>query len=69
MNDEQFKELIKKSSVFIGFEQFKKDLTLKRINVSRLKNLYNTSISQGIEYLKQNPTLSGTDVKLIESLL
>lgn len=69
MTEEQFKALILQTEVFQQYENFKKSITLKRTNVQRLKILYMQAEKYGIEYLKQNPNLMQSDVKLIENLL
>lgn len=69
MTEEQFKALILQTEVFQQYENFKKNITLKRTNVQRLKSLYMQAEKYGIEYLKQNPKLMQSDVKLIENIL
>lgn len=69
MTEEQFKALILQTEVFQQYENFKKNITLKRTNVQRLKSLYMQAEKYGIEYLKQNPNLMQSDVKLIENIL
>ena len=69
MTEEQFKALILQTEVFQQYENFKKNITLKRTNVQRLKSLYMQAKKYGIEYLKQNPNLMQSDVKLIENIL
>lgn len=69
MTDQQFRELIEASKVFKNFEQFKKNITLKSQNIQRLKIYYSQGEKYGIEYLRQNPYLTSSDVNLIASLL
>jgi peptide methionine sulfoxide reductase MsrA len=69
MTEEQFKALMLQTEVFQQYENFKKNITLKRTNVQRLKSLYMQAEKYGIEYLKQNPNLMQSDVKLIENIL
>lgn len=69
MTEEQFKALILQTEVFQQYENFKKNITLKRTNVQRLKSLHMQAEKYGIEYLKQNPNLMQSDVKLIENIL
>lgn len=69
MTEEQFKELILQSEVFAKYETFKKSITLKRQNITRLKDLFNQGERYGIDYLKQNANLMSSDVKLIENIL
>jgi len=69
MTEEQFKELILQTEVFNKYETFKKNITLKRQNIKRLKDLFNQAERYGIDYLKQNGNLMSSDVKLIENIL
>ena len=68
MTDEQFADLIRLSLVYGSFPIFKQRITINRKNIERLKDLYHQRNKWGIEYLKQNPSLTSSDVKLIESL-
>jgi len=69
MNDIDFKELVENTIVFKKFENFKKALTLKLKNIIRLKDLYEQAKRYGVDYLKQNPHLSSTDVKIIQNII
>ena len=69
MNDHQFKILIENSEVYKSFEKFKQGLILSHKSIQRLKDYHHQAEKYGIDYLKQNPNLTASDVKLIESIL
>jgi len=69
MKEIDFKELVTATDVFKKFENFKKALTIKWKNLKRLNDIYEQGKRYGIEYLKQNPNLSSTDVRLIENII
>ena len=69
MTDQQFRALIECSEIFKAFPKFKQNLTLKLTAVQKLKDYYEQALRHGIDYLKQNPNLTISDVNLIESIL
>jgi hypothetical protein len=69
MTEYTIKEEIQQTEMYKGYPIFKQRLTLSQINLKRLFNLYGQADRNGIEYLKQNPNLSSSDVNLIKELL
>lgn len=69
LNLNQFKKEIEESEVFKQFEPFKKGIVLKRKNIERLYDYYQQSCRYSIDYLKQNPNLFQSDVKIIAEIL
>lgn len=69
MNDQQLKQAIENSEVFKSFELFKQELTVRHLNLQRLRPYYEQAKKYGIDYLKQNPSISQSDVKLIGSII
>ena len=69
MNDQQFRTLIENSEVFKAFPLFKQNIFLAPKVLSRLKDYHHQAEKYGIDYLKQNPNLTASDVNLIESIL
>lgn len=69
MNERDFKIAVENSDTFKKFHIFKQRLTLKRLNLSRLHDLYGQAQRLGIDYLKQNRNLSSVDVTLIAEIL
>jgi hypothetical protein len=68
-NEQQFRESLKQTQTFKNFEKFKQGITLKRSNVVKLYDKYQQAHRYGVEYLKQNPNILATDVKLIDDVL
>lgn len=65
----QLKEAIQNSEYFQKYPVYKKNITLQKNNIERLHDLYGQADRLGIEYLKQNPNITVSDVCLIESVL
>lgn len=64
-----FKQQIQATTAYINAENFKKPLLLKGKNIEHLQDIYRQAKRYGIDYLKQNPNLSVTDVKIVEDIL
>jgi len=69
MTEHTIKQEIQQTEMYKGYPIFKQRLILSQINLKRLFNLYGQAERNGIEYLKQNPNLSLSDVNLIKELL
>jgi len=69
MTEHTIKEEIQQTEIYKGYQIFKQRLILSQNNLKRLFNLYGQGQRNGIEYLKQNPNLSASDVNLIKELL
>jgi len=69
MTEHTIKEEIQQTEIYKGYPIFKQRLILSQNNLKRLFNLYGQGQRNGIEYLKQNPNLSASDVNLIKELL
>lgn len=69
MDKQELIQLIEKTEVFKSFPVFKQILTLKKSNLEDLQDLLHQAEKFGIDYLKQNPRLQSTTVKLIGELL
>lgn len=69
MTDAQFRALVEASEVFKNFGKFKQDIFLRPKVLARLKDYHHQAEKYGIEYLKQNPNLTISDVTLIDSIL
>lgn len=69
MNDQQFRALVEASEVFKSFEKFKQLITIKNSNLNKLRVYHAQAERYGVEYLKQNPHLTVSEVNLIESML
>jgi len=69
MTDAQFKILMESSEVFKAFPKFKQNIFLSNKSIQRLQDYYEQAKRYGIEYLKQNPHLTISEINLIESIL
>lgn len=69
MTDSQFREIIEASEVFKSFEVFKQNIFIKTNVLQRLKIYYDQALRYGINYLRQNPNLTVSEVNLIASML
>ncbi|HJS00512.1 MAG TPA: hypothetical protein VJ780_06225 [Flavobacterium sp.] len=65
----QLKTAIENSEYFKTYPGFKQRITLEKRNIERLHDLYGQADRLGLDYLRQNPHLTVSDVKLIESVL
>lgn len=68
-NEKDFKEAIKETKTFKDFPKFKQDLVLKTPSIVKLFDKYHQACRYGIDYLKQNPNILESDVKLINDIL
>ena len=68
-NERDFVIAIKNCDTFKKFEKFKQGIILKRANIIKLYDKYQQAYRYGIEYLKQNPNILQSDVKLINDVL
>jgi uncharacterized protein YktA (UPF0223 family) len=69
MTEQTIKQAIQATELFKQYPRFKKSITLSQNNLKRLWNLYGQADRLGIEYLKQNPALTSSDVNLVNELL
>lgn len=69
MTDSQFLQHILNSEVYQSWEKFKQIIHSKLSNVHRIKPYYEQAERYGIEYIKQNPNILQSEVKLIEDIL
>lgn len=69
MTDSQFRSLIENSDVFKSFPKFKQNIFVAPKVIQRLKDYFHQAEINGIDYLKQNPNLTISDVNLIKSVL
>ena len=68
-NERDFVIAIKNCDTFKKFEKFKQGIILKRANIIKLYDKYQQAYRYGIEYLKQDPNILQSDVKLINDVL
>ena len=68
-NERDFVIAIKNCDTFKKFERFKQGIILKRANVIVVYDKYQQAFRHGIDYLKQNPNILASDVKLINDVL
>lgn len=52
-----------------NWKSLKQGIILKRANIIKLYDKYQQAYSYGIDYLKQNPNILQSDVKLINDVL
>lgn len=69
MSEHQLKEAIKNTQEYRNYPKFKQGIVLRRANLIHLNDLLGQAQRLGIDYLKQNPNIMHSDVKLIEELL
>jgi len=69
IEDHEFRELITASEVYQNFESIKKSIMIKMPNIKRLKIYYDQSQRYGLDYIKGNPNVTSSDIKLIQSIL
>jgi hypothetical protein len=69
MSEHQLKEAIENTQEYRNYEKFKQGIVLRRANLVHLNDLLGQAQRLGIDYLKQNPNIMHSDVKLIEELL
>jgi len=69
MSEHQLKEAIENTQEYKGYEKFKQGIVLRRANLVHLNDLLGQAQRLGIDYLKQNPNIMHSDVKLIEEIL
>tara|TARA_R110000782_G_scaffold96651_1_gene181218 strand:+ start:159 stop:377 length:219 start_codon:yes stop_codon:yes gene_type:complete len=69
MNEYDLRIAIKNSETFKSYPRFKQGITLSVKNVNNLHDLYGQASRLGIDYLKQNPNILSSDLKLIAELI
>jgi len=69
MSEHQLREAIENTQEYKNYEKFKQGIVLRRANLIHLNDLLGQAQRLGIDYLKQNPNIMHSDVKLIEELL
>ena len=69
MTDNNFRQLIEESPVFISYEGFRQNIIRNSKNIQRLKIYFQQAEKYGIEYLRQNQNLTISDVNLIDCIL
>lgn len=69
MSVEELAIAVRESKTFKDFEEFRKDLCRKRSYTKKLLDLFLQARREGIEYIKDNPTVSRFDVQLINEIL
>ena len=69
MVDHNFKAKVTESEVFKAFPSFKQDIYTNRKVLSRLEDYFGQAQRLGLEYIKQNPNLTLSDINLIKSIL
>lgn len=67
--DMDFQSLMENTEVYKKCEKFKQKILSKTPNVQYLRHIYFQAKSHGLEYIKQNPSLTVTDVKIIQEIL
>ena len=68
-NERDFVIAIKNCDTFNNFEKFKQGIILKHANIINLYDKYQQAYRYGIDYLKQNPNILASEVKLINDVL
>lgn len=69
MSEHQLREAIENTQEYKNYEKFKQGIVLRRANLIHLNDLLGQAQRLGIDYLKQNPNIMHSDVKLIEEIL
>jgi len=69
MSEHQLREAIENTQEYKNYEKFKQGIVLRRANLIHLNDLFGQAQRLGIDYLKQNPNIMHSDVKLIEEIL
>jgi len=69
MSEHQLREAIENTQEYRNYEKFKQGIVLRRANLIHLNDLFGQAQRLGIDYLKQNPNIMHSDVKLIEEIL
>lgn len=69
LSEADFAEAVKNSATFKKFETFKKSLTVKRHNMFVLYGKYFQACQYGLDYIKQNPNIMTSEIKLIEEII
>jgi len=69
MSEHQLREAIENTQEYKNYEKFKQGIVLRRANLVHLNDLLGQAQRLGIDYLKQNPNIMHSDVKLIEEIL
>mgnify|MGYP003417298959 CR=1 FL=1 len=69
LNEIQFSEAIKRTQTYKGFEKFKQGLVSKRANVTILFDKYQQATRYGIDYIRLNPNILSSEVKLISDVI
>lgn len=64
-----FATAMKETETFAGFPKFKKGIVTAHKNIERLYDYYLQACRYGIGYLKQNPNIFSSDVKMIEEII
>ena len=69
LNFNDFQKKVKLTETFKNFETFKKNIVINHKNMLRLHDYYQQGCKYGLNYLRLNPNLSITDMKLIAEIL
>ena len=69
LSEIQFGIELRETKTFKSFPKFKQNIVLGRANVKMLFEKYQQACRYGIDYLLQNPTMYGNNVKIIAEIL
>jgi len=69
MDEHSLRKAIENTQEYRNYPKFKQGIVLRRANLIHLNDLLGQAQRLGIDYLKQNPNIMHSDVKLIEELL
>lgn len=69
LSETKFAEAMRQTKTYKGFENFKQSIVIRKPNIHRLFDYYQQACRYGIEYLKQNPNITISDVALINDVI
>lgn len=65
----QFAQALRNTETYKGLENFQQSIVMRRPNVQRLFVYYQQACREGIWYIKQNPSVFGREVNLINEII
>lgn len=65
----QFAEALRQTKTYKGLENFQQSIVIRRPNVQKLYIYYQQACRYKIDYLKQNPSVYGREVNLINDVI
>lgn len=65
----QFAEALRQTKTYESLENFQQSIVIRRPNVQKLFIYYQQACREGLWYIKQNPSIFGREINLINDVI